>query len=127
MLWRICEGCISFRPVVAWSPHLGSGRVRGLFQVWGEGPMRWGAWCCTERAKHLPAADVTASSGHLLNLSIFTSEMGRESVHSVALLGRFHRLFAVKLSVGPGTTRHTVSAQKKGCGADVCLSPFGLL
>lgn len=28
------------------SPHLGSGRRRGLFRVWGEGPLRRGHGVC---------------------------------------------------------------------------------
>lgn len=35
-----------------------------------------GTWRCMVRAQRLPAADVTTTSGHVLSLSIFISEIG---------------------------------------------------
>lgn len=75
----------------------------------GKGPMRrgtqcvMGTWRCVVRAQHLPDADITTTSGHFLNLSVFISEMGGHNIHPTVLLGRFNKLFAVKLSGGAGT------------------------
>lgn len=57
-------------------------------------------WCCTVRAQHLPATDITTSSGYFLNLS--NSGMGENNIHYTALLGRSNELFAIQLSAEPG-------------------------